>query len=347
MGGASTLSHVWGKSVAWSMRDRLPWLTTTGPALTLADVAAVVLAVSAAGFAFDLGGGAAWTWSLVLTALLSVLVARAADLHRPRLALSVRTDVPGLVVTALTATAAFTVTTQVAGVAGRHDLAAPATVAVLALLVALVLRTVVYDATRALRHTRVLQRRVAIIGSGPEARRLASTLQSHPEYGLVPLGFVGTGGGEGLRGLPLPFLGDLEDLPSAMAEGRLEHVVFALAEPPGEVELAAVERCLAAPGQVLAVPRFFPGAMTRSRHPAELVGEVPLQWMHRRGASRLTRAVKHLGRSVVSRVRLPPALRVLTSRVRLPLAAGTSSPLSSRTAASRHETKVDTGHLAR
>ena len=75
----------------------MPWLGTIGPVLTVADVAAVVVA--------GLVAPDAAPATLAVAAAVAVLVARAADLHRPRLVLSIVEDLPGLLVAAAAATA--------------------------------------------------------------------------------------------------------------------------------------------------------------------------------------------------------------------------------------------------
>jgi Undecaprenyl-phosphate galactose phosphotransferase WbaP len=53
----------------------------------------------------------------------------------------------------------------------------------------------------------------AIVGCGPTARRLATTLQNQPELGFRPVGFISDGSKDqrAARDLPLPLLGTLQD----------------------------------------------------------------------------------------------------------------------------------------
>ena len=231
-----------------------------------------------------------------------MLVARAADLHRPRLVLSIVEDLPGLLVAAAAATVVLLLTDQ-----------ASATFAVLALATLVLAHTLVYGATHVLRRTGRLRRRVLVVGTGPTARRLALTLLVRPEYGLAPVGMVGTGHRDRLdqaRGLPLPLLGPVQLLPRLMTEAGVDTVLFALPDPVGESEGAAIEGCLATSADVYAVPANFPPAEAHARHPRELVGGVALVHVYRRPAWAPVRAGKRLTEVVVALVTLAAVLPV-------------------------------------
>ena len=243
------------------------WLGTIGPVLTLADAAAVV----AAGLVATDDSPA----TLVVATGLAVLIARAADLHRPRLVLSIVEDLPGLFVAAAAATAVLV------GF-GSTGLA----FCVLALACLVLAHTLVYGGTHVLRRGGRLGRPAVIVGTGTTARRLAQTLLARPELGLRPVGFVGTGSASALdqaRGLPLALLGPVSGLPRSMTETHVDVVVVALAGPAGDEETAAVEGLLATPADVYAVPAWFPPVQARARHPRELVDGIPVVHLHRRG----------------------------------------------------------------
>jgi hypothetical protein len=98
---------------------------------------------------------------------------------------------------------------------------------------------------------------------------------------------VGTGAGSPLsqaRGLPLALVGPVELLPELMAEAGVDTVLFALPDPIGEAEAAAIESCLASPADVYAVPTNFPAAQGHTLHPRELAGGVILGHVRRRPA---------------------------------------------------------------
>jgi hypothetical protein len=282
----------------------MPWLGTIGPVLTLADAAAVV----AAGLVATDDSPR----TVVVAAVVAVLVARAADLHRPRLVLSIVEDLPGLFVAAAGATAVLVG----AGSAG-------AAFCVLALACLVLAHTLVYAGTHVLRRSERRRRRVLVVGTGTTARRLALTLLTRPELGLRPVGFVGTGPASALdqaRGLPLALLGPVTGLPRSMTEAHVDAVVVALAGPAGDEETAAVEGLLATRADVYAVPAWFPPVRARARHPRELVGGIPVVHLHRRGTWLPVRAFKRLVEvlvALVTLVALLPVFAVLAVLVRV------------------------------
>jgi hypothetical protein len=245
--------------------------------LTLADFGAVLFA----GLVADEPGR-----PVLLAAGVGVLVARAADLHRPRLLLSTVADLPGLLLAAFAATGVLVA-------AGR---AAPVFVA-LAVACLVLAHTVVYAATSLLRRTGRMRSRVLVVGTGITAKRLALTLLTTPELGLWPVGFVGAGPDRILdqaRGLPLALLGPVDALPRAMSEARVDAVALALGAPPGDEETAAVEGLLAARAAVYAVPAYLPAVAAHARHPRELIGGLPVEQLHRRGTWAPVRAGKRV-----------------------------------------------------
>ena len=123
----------------------MPWLRTIGPALTVVDGSAVLVA------GLVLGESLA---PLLVAAAVAVLVARAADLHRSRLVLSIVEDLPGLFVAAAGATAVVIV----AGASG-------AGFGVLALACLVLAHTLVYAGTQLLRRGGLLERRVLVVGT--------------------------------------------------------------------------------------------------------------------------------------------------------------------------------------
>ncbi len=282
----------------------MPWLGTIGPVLTLADAAAVVVA----GLAATDGRSA----TLVVAAAVAVLVARAADLHRPRLVLSIVEDLSGLFVAAAAATAILVG----AGSAG-------VTFCVLALACLVLAHTLVYAGTHVLRRGGRLRRPVVIVGTGTTARQLAQTLLTRAELGLQPVGFVGTGPASALdqaRGLPLALLGPVSVLPRSMTETHVDTVVVALSSPAGDDETAAIEELLAAHTDIYAVPGWFPPAHAHARHPRELVDGIPVAHLHRRGAWLPVRVFKRLVEVLVALVTLLailPGFAVLALLVRV------------------------------
>ena len=282
----------------------MPWLGTIGPVLTVADAAAVVAA--------GLMAADASPATLVVAAGVAVLIARAADLHRPRLVLSIVEDLSGLCAAAAGATAILVG----AGSAG-------VTFCLLALACLVLAHTVVYASTHALRRGGRLGRPAVILGTGTTARRLAQTLLARPELGLRPVGFVGTGSASALdqaRGLPLALLGPVAGLPRSMTETHVDAVVVALSCPPGDEETAAIDGLLATSADVYAVPAWFPQVRAGARHPRELLDGTPVVHLHRRGAWLPVRAFKRLVEvlaALITLLVLLPVFAVLALLVRV------------------------------
>jgi hypothetical protein len=287
------------------VRGRSRWPGTVGPALTVADVVAVLLAGLLVGEP---------TARLALAAVAAVLVVRAADLHRPRLVLSIVEDLPALLV----ASAAATVVAVGSG-------SARATYGVLVFACLVLGRTLTYAGTHVLRRSLRLGRRVLVVGTGTTARRLAMTLLTRPELGLRPVGFVGTVGTVGTdgtdgvnladqaRGLPLSLVGPVTTLPRSMSEAGVDTVVVALSGPAGDDEAAAIEGLLATSAELYAVPAWFPRVRAYSRHPRELVGGLPVVHLYRRAARLPVRIFKRVVEVVVALVGLAALLPVFAA----------------------------------
>ena len=263
----------------------------------LAEVAAVLLAGVVAG---EPPSG-------VLAAVgATALVARAADLHRPRLVLCVFADLPGLLVAALVATA-------VAAAFGGAVGAVSPRFAVLALACLALGHTLVFTGTHLLRRTGRLQRHVVVVGTGATARRLAATLLAGPDLGLRPVGFVATGDRpevDQARGLSLVLLGSVRDLARALAESGADTVVVAPPRPLVATDVATLEGLLAGRSDVYAVPGALPPAHEHARHPRELVGDLPILHLRRRPSRRPARAFKRVVEVLVAVVSLTALLPV-------------------------------------
>lgn len=324
----------------------------------MADVVAVLLAALVAHVA---------PVPALLATVAALCVVRAADLHRPRLVLSIAEDLAGLVVAAAAATA-------VVVAAGEAAL----TFALLALACLVLAHTLVHSGAQLLRRTGRSSRRVVVVGTGEVGRRLGATLLARPELGLEPVGCVATGAETDLaqtHGLPLPLLGAVTELPRAMTEARVDAVVVALPGPASDAETAAVGGLLASAAEVYAVPAHFPPVHAHARHPRELVDGVPVVHLHPRRAWPPVRAAKRavevlaalvalvalalplallgLLARVTRRVRLRSGLAALQEAARAQLRrvrhpGGVAEPGQLLTTAPlAHEAQVDTGQLTR
>lgn len=155
----------------------------TAPLPTLL-VAIDVLGVLAAA----LIAGPAWGWATVLggALLASGAVAR---LYRRRLQLSFSTDLPRALAAAAVAFAGTTALALVLGQDGPVLLALGATV-VLFVAVTSPLRVVAFLVARRARTRLGRGERTIVLGTGRLGVDLARSMQDHPEFGLVPVGFI-------------------------------------------------------------------------------------------------------------------------------------------------------------
>jgi len=123
-----------------------------------------------------------------------------------------------------------------------------------AIAAAVVGRGVSYATLRTLRaHGQIIEPTV-IIGAGNVGVELAQVLREHPEYGLVPVGFLDSFDDVDL---PLPILGDVSSLEQIVPEYEVRRVIVAfgsMREPDMVPILRACDR-----GQVdiHVLPRFF------------------------------------------------------------------------------------------
>ncbi|MFF8370881.1 sugar transferase [Streptomyces lydicus] len=106
-------------------------------------------------------------------------------------------------------------------------------------------RATVYRACRNLARRR--PRAALIVGTDPAARQLAGVLLGHPEYGLAPVGLVTPASmlpappGPAGAALPLPRLGDPQDIARAVIRHTVRDVVFTVS-PYADPHTAALLR---------------------------------------------------------------------------------------------------------
>jgi exopolysaccharide biosynthesis polyprenyl glycosylphosphotransferase len=133
-----------------------------------------------------------------------------------------------------------------------------------------------------------LRQRTLILGSGDVAERLVHRLQSHPELGLDPVGFIDDDVHRPGR-LGLPRLGTLDSLAELIEFGRVDRVMIAFSRASHEELLRCIRVCRDACVTVDVVPRLFEfldGATV------EQVGGMPLISIRVPTFSRLSRISK-------------------------------------------------------
>jgi exopolysaccharide biosynthesis polyprenyl glycosylphosphotransferase len=131
-----------------------------------------------------------------------------------------------------------------------------------------------WSRTQAYRHGESV-RPTLIIGAGKVGRLAAARLQSHPELGLKPIGFLDKDPMVAEDGsLPLPVLGASWDLDRVVSQHRVEQVIITFSRAPHEVLLRLVKRCEELGVHVSFVPRLF--EKVTAKLTVEHIGGLPL-----------------------------------------------------------------------
>ena len=155
----------------------------------------------------------------------------------------------------------------------------------------LAVRALTYKLVRDARRRGVVWDRTLIVGAGAEGIRLARTLTEHPEFGLLPVGFLDT---VHAPTLPLPIVGDpsqLETLVPALAADRVV-VTFGAVRDADLVRILRVCQGLRAITYV--VPRFFELGIASRDPGTDMVRGIPLV--------RLPRAIHQLSARIAKRL---------------------------------------------
>jgi exopolysaccharide biosynthesis polyprenyl glycosylphosphotransferase len=117
---------------------------------------------------------------------------------------------------------------------------------------------------------------VLIVGAGMVGAQVARRLESYPEYGLVPVGFLD----EEPRpiaevgGRDVPVLGTIEQLEKAVADAHVKHLIIAFSSVADARVSRLIQRCQELGVAVSVVPRMFDAINDRVRYDA--VGGLPL-----------------------------------------------------------------------
>ncbi|MGA5555117.1 sugar transferase [Streptomyces lavendulocolor] len=175
-----------------------------------------------------------------LTACLAALNAYA-GLYRPGAVASVLDELPALAGRAAIAWCAAAA--LLAAQSPRHAVGPVALAAVYAVHLAFVCgcRAVLHHRRRAA--ARAHPRSALVVGSAPDAQRLAGTLAGHPEYGIRPVGVVATQRPDGPAESSLPVLVTPEEIHRAVIQNSVRDAVFTGAARPDLVALLRHHGC--------------------------------------------------------------------------------------------------------
>ncbi len=129
---------------------------------------------------------------------------------------------------------------------------------------------------RLARGARLVGNPVLIVGAGMVGAQVARRLESHPDYGLVPVGFLDDDPRSVVEvgGRNAPVIGTIEDLDTIVAQTGARHVIVAFSAVTDARVSRLVQRCQELGVEVSVVPRMFD--MINDRVGYETVGGLPL-----------------------------------------------------------------------
>jgi exopolysaccharide biosynthesis polyprenyl glycosylphosphotransferase len=117
-----------------------------------------------------------------------------------------------------------------------------------------------------------------ILGAGRVGHLVATRLLTHPELGLLPIGFVDRDPLEVEESSGLPVLGSDEDLERLVQEHHVEHVIVSFSRVPHDTELELARELNRMRISISIVPRLFEG--TPDRITLDRVEGLPLVTIH-------------------------------------------------------------------
>ena len=137
-------------------------------------------------------------------------------------------------------------------------------------------RIVLSFAQRWARAQRLVGKPVLIMGAGVVGAQVARRLESHPEYGLAPIGFLDEDPRSiaEVGGRDLPVLGTVEDLDETVMRTGVRNLIVAFSSVADERVSRLIQRCQELGVEVSVVPRMFDTINNRVGY--DTVGGLPL-----------------------------------------------------------------------
>jgi exopolysaccharide biosynthesis polyprenyl glycosylphosphotransferase len=181
-------------------------------------------------------------------------------------------------------------------------------------------RAVLALAQRAARSRGLIGRPVLILGAGLVGAQVARRLEDHPEYGLVPVGFLD----DDPRPLPevggrdVPVLGNAEDVDDVIAATAVRNVIVAFSSLTDARVSRLIQHCQERHIEVSVVPRMFDTINNRVGY--DTIGGLPLMSFTTVDPRGLQFAVKHASDRVCAALLLlvlSPPLALIALLVRL------------------------------
>jgi exopolysaccharide biosynthesis polyprenyl glycosylphosphotransferase len=131
-------------------------------------------------------------------------------------------------------------------------------------------------AQRYARARRLVGKPVLIMGAGVVGAQVARRLESHPEYGLVPVGFLDEDPRSvaEVGGRDVPVLGTIEDLDETVLSTGVRYLIVAFSSVADARVSRLIQRCQELGVEVSVVPRMFDTINNRVGY--DYVGGLPL-----------------------------------------------------------------------
>jgi exopolysaccharide biosynthesis polyprenyl glycosylphosphotransferase len=137
-------------------------------------------------------------------------------------------------------------------------------------------RIALVNAQRLTRAKRLIGRPVLIVGAGIVGAQVARRLEAHPEYGLLPIGFIDDDprSTAEVGGRDVEVLGTLEDVDRIVERTKVDHLIVAFSSVADARISQLVQHCQELGLEVSVVPRMFDTMNHRAGY--EAVGGLPL-----------------------------------------------------------------------
>jgi exopolysaccharide biosynthesis polyprenyl glycosylphosphotransferase len=154
-------------------------------------------------------------------------------------------------------------------------------------------RAVLSLAQRWARALRLVGKPVLIMGAGVVGSQVARRLENHPEYGLIPIGFLDDDPRSvaEVGGRDVPVLGTVEDLDETVLRTGVRHLIVAFSSVADARVSRLIRRCQELGIEVSVVPRMFDTINNRVGY--DTVGGLPLMSFTTVNPRGLQFALKH------------------------------------------------------
>ena len=154
-------------------------------------------------------------------------------------------------------------------------------------------RIVLSFAQRLARSRHLVGKSVLIMGAGVVGAQVARRLESHPEYGLVPIGFLDEDPRSvaEVGGRDVPVLGTIDDLDETVRRTGVRHLIVAFSSAADARVSRLIQRCQELGVEVSVVPRMFDTINDRVGY--DTVGGLPLLTFAAVDLDGLQFAIKH------------------------------------------------------